>query len=549
MRFPARLTVFLIASILGAGASVGWSTGTDTAPTIPPPEATAPADTGAPGAQAPGATSIPGAPLPGNPLGLSAADQDLPDLGSPANAAVSLEDEYQAGLGWFRQMGQSGTVLEDPEVSDYIQEIGHSLSSHAEEGQHQFYYFVVKDPVINAFAMPGGFIAINSGLILATRDENQLAGVMAHETAHVTQRHLVRGLIDQSHSGLVATAAMLAAILLGATAGHGNPGAMEGGILAAQGAAIQHQINYTRANEFEADRIGIGTMAAAGYDPLGMASFFQELDRNSPDPSRIKAVEFLIDHPLSAERVAEARNRAAQIGRMHHEDSIGYRLARERLRSLVGNPRIVRDYYNSLIKNGAGLSMEERYGKDVAELSMREPAAAIPDLVSLVREYPRVTQFYGALGQAYMMNNELKESQNVLDKALGLFPRNVPITIRLSETLMRSGQNKRAQLLMDDLFNIVEPTPDQTKLIAKAAQEAGDIADSYYYMSYYYVMYGDLKMSANQLQLALETPGLDAVQRARFSARLDEIKAAMPKKERKDTVADDNGGGNGNGRH
>jgi len=154
------------------------------------------------------------------------------------------------------------------------------------------------------FAMPGGFIAINSGLILATNNENELAGVMAHETAHVTQRHLVRGLIDQSHAGLMSTAAMLAAILLGATAGRGSPDAMEGAILATQGAAIQHQINYTRANEFEADRIGIGTMASAGYDPLGMASFFQTLDRNSPDPSRIKAVEFLIDHPLSAERVA-----------------------------------------------------------------------------------------------------------------------------------------------------------------------------------------------------------------------------------------------------
>jgi len=533
MKLPVPLAVFALGICLGAGASVGWATGTgpgDAADPVPTPALPS--------------TPASAPPISGNGLGSSAADQDLPDLGSPANAAVSLEDEYQAGLGWFRQMGQSGVVLEDPEVSDYIQQIGHSLSSHAEEGQHQFYYFVVKDPVINAFAMPGGFIAINSGLILATRDENQLAGVMAHETAHVTQRHLVRGLIDQSHSGLVATAAMLAAILLGATAGHGNPGAMEGGILAAQGAAIQHQINYTRANEFEADRIGIGTMAAAGYDPLGMASFFQELDRNSPDPSRIKAVEFLIDHPLSAERVAEARNRAAQIGRIHHEDSLGYRLIRERLRSLVGDPRTVRDYYNSLIKNGAGLSMEERYGKDVASLAMREPAAAIPDLISLVREYPRVTQFYGALGQAYMMNNELRESQAVLDKAIGLFPRNVPITIHLSDTLMRSGQSKRAQLLMDDLFNIVEPTPDQTKLIAKAAKEAGDVADSYYYMSYYYVMYGDLKMSANQLQLALETPGLDAVQRARFSARLDEIRAAMPK-ERKTTVADDTGGGNG----
>jgi len=131
----------------------------------------------------------------------------------------------------------------------------------------------MKDPVINAFAMPGGFIAINSGLILATNNENELAGVMAHETAHVTQRHLVRGLIDQSHAGLMSTAAMLAAILLGATAGRGSPDAMEGAILATQGAAIQHQINYTRANEFEADRIGIGTMASAGYDPLGWRVF------------------------------------------------------------------------------------------------------------------------------------------------------------------------------------------------------------------------------------------------------------------------------------
>jgi beta-barrel assembly-enhancing protease len=472
--------------------------------------------------------------------GFSAAEQDLPELGSPANAAVSLEDEYQAGLGWFREMSKTGVVMEDPEVGDYIQEIGHSLSSRAEEGQHQFYYFVVRDPVINAFAMPGGFIAINSGLILSTRNENQLAGVMAHETAHVTQRHLVRGLLDQSHAGLVATAAMLAAILLGATAGHGSPDAMEGAIMATQGAAIQHQINYTRANEFEADRIGIGTMATAGYDPLGMASFFQELEKNSPEPSRTKAVEFLIDHPLSAERVAEARNRAEQIGRVRHEDTLGYKLTRERLRSLVGDPRTVRDYYASLVKNGAGLTMEERYGKDVADIGMRNPSAAIPDLQALVREYPKVTQFYGALGQAYMLNGQLKESQLLLDKGLGLFPRNVPITIRLSETLMRSGDNKRAQLLLDDLFNFVEPSPDQTKLIAKAASAAGDLADSYYYMSFYWVMSGDLKMAATQLQLALTIPGLDSIQRARFSARLDEIKAAMPKN-RKTTVADDNG--------
>src|ERR1700704_2240333 len=306
MSLLKSLSAFAAAAAVSASVSVGWAAGLGT--------------------------------------GSGPGNRELRDLGSPAPAAVSLEEEYRAGLGWFGSIRQSGQIIEDPEISDYIQQIGHSLSSHAEEGQHQFYYFVLKDPVINAFAMPGGFIAINSGLILATSNENELAGVVAHETAHVTQRHLVRGLIDQSHAGLMSTAAMLAAILLGATAGHGSPDAMEGAMMATQGAAIQHQINYTRANEFEADRIGIGTMAAAGYDPLGMASFFGYMSRGMPSPDRVNAVQFLIDHPIFSDRVAEARNRAEQIGRIHHEDSLGYRLTRERLRALVGDPRLVPDY-------------------------------------------------------------------------------------------------------------------------------------------------------------------------------------------------------------
>lgn len=520
MTSSKSLTALCAATLVGLSVGVAWAQGTSTG------------STGS--AITPSSTSS------------TTAEQQLPDLGSPATAAVSLEEEYQVGLMWARQMRAQGLVLEDPEISDYIQEIGHSLSSRAEEGQHQFNYFVVKDPVINAFAMPGGFIAINSGLFLVTRNENELAGVMAHETAHVTQRHLVRGMIDQTHAGLASAAAMLAAILLGATAGRGNPGATEGAVLAAQSASIQHQINYTRTQEFEADRIGIGTMASAGYDPLGMASMFEELNRNSPDPSRVKQIEFLIDHPLSAERVAEARNRAAQIGRIHHADSLGYRLMKERLRSLVENPQTVREYYANLVKNGAGMTMEERYGKAIADIYAKDPAAAIPELKALINEYPKVNEFYGGLGQAYLANGQLKESQAVLEKAQDLFPRDVPITIRLADTLMHAGENKRAQMILDDLFNQVEPTPNQAKLIAKAANAAGDVADSYYYMADYYLMNGDLMMASNQLQLALGLPDLNAIQRARISAMLAEVRAAMPKN-RKNTVADD--GGDGSGRH
>jgi predicted Zn-dependent protease len=467
--------------------------------------------------------------------------QDLPDLGSPANAAISLEDEYQAGLSYANQIRETGIIINDPEISQYAQEFGHSLSSHADEGKHQFYYFVVREPEVNAAAIPGGFVVINSGLILATRNENEFAAVLAHETAHVTQRHIVRGILDQSHQGLITTAAMLAAILLGAAGGRngrGNPDAIEGAILGAQSAAIQHQINYTRDNEFEADRIGIGTMAAAGYDPLGMASFFDFMSHLGPDPAFINAVQFLIDHPIPSDRVAEARDRADQIGRIHHDDSLTYLLMRERLRSVAGEPKAALDHYNGLIRNGGGKDVQERYGRDIALINVKTPTLAIPDLQALVKEYPKVTPYYGALGQAYLAAGQLKESQAVLLQAMNLFPRNVPVTIRYAETLMKSGDNKQAHLLLLDLFNVVEPTADQTRLIAKAAKDAGDIADSDAYMAEFYLMTGDLDKAYMQLQMALTTQGLDPIQRARISARLEQVHAAMPKTRK---VADDRG--------
>jgi predicted Zn-dependent protease len=479
--------------------------------------------------------------------GAGAAEEDLPELGSAANAAISLEDEYSVGLMYVREMRAQNAVLEDPEVSEYIQDIGHRLSSRAEEGQHQFNYFVVRDPAINAFAIPGGFVFVNSGLFMTTRNENELAGVMAHETAHVTQRHIARSVVDQSKSGLVSTAAMLAAILLGATAGRGNPGAMEGAILGTESAAIQHQINYTRSQEFEADRIGIYTMASAGFDPLGMPTFFETLERNSPDPSRIRQVEFLIDHPVTADRIAESRNRAEQIGRIHHDDTLSYGLMRERVRALVGDPHTTVDYYKGLIKNGAGKSLEIRYGLAVAYTQAKMPQPAIAELQALLTEYPKITQLYGALGQAYLVADQTQESEAVLEKALGLFPRNVPLTIRLAETCMHAGDNKRAQLMLDDLFNVVEPTPEQARLIAKAANAAGDVADSDYYLSEFYLMNGELMKSSNLLQIALGLPGLNPIQRARFSARLEEVRTALAR-QKKTTMADDNGNGNGNGR-
>src|SRR5687767_8739405 len=236
--------------------------------------------------------------------GTSQADpEDLPDIGSPAQAMLTLEDEYQIGRMIVRGLRDQDQILEDPEVSEYIRSLGQRLSSQANDGNQRFNFFVIRDNGINAFALPGGFIGVNSGLLLDTKNESELAGVVAHEVAHVTQRHIARSIAAQSKSSLVSTAAMLAAILIG-VAGGGD--AAMAGMAAAQSLAIQQQISFTRANETEADRVGLGILARSGYDPNGMPAFFETMSRYAGS-SEINIPEMLRTHPVTSTRIAETK--------------------------------------------------------------------------------------------------------------------------------------------------------------------------------------------------------------------------------------------------
>src|SRR5262252_9307369 len=177
---------------------------------------------------------------------LPSSGSDLPDLGSPAATVLSQSDEYRLGAMVAKELRDQNGLVEDPEVSEYINNIGQRLAAQSAMGGQYFHYFVIKDTSINAFAVTGGYVFINAGLILATDTESELAGVVAHETAHITQHHIARMLVDQSRQSLTTAAAMIGAILLGALGGGGQ--AVEGGIVAAQGLAVQHQINFTRDN-------------------------------------------------------------------------------------------------------------------------------------------------------------------------------------------------------------------------------------------------------------------------------------------------------------
>jgi predicted Zn-dependent protease len=455
---------------------------------------------------------------------------DLPDIGSPAEATLTLEDEYQIGRMIVRGLRDQDQILEDPEVAEYVRSLGYKLSSQAHDGTQRFNFFMVRDNSINAFALPGGFIGVNSGLLLETNTESELAGVLAHEIAHVTQRHIARSIAAQSRSSLVSTAAMLAAILVGAAAGGGD--AAMAGMAAAQSLAIQQQISFTRSNETEADRVGLGILARSGFDPNGMPAFFETMSRRA-GTSEANIPEMLRTHPVSVNRIAETKERAEQIkeGAGPVPDSLGYALTRERLRVLSTpageNPL---EYYNAVIQNEPDATAAQVYGRALALMMSGQPQKAAPIFQRLRDADPTVLQYHTALGQAQLQANQDKASLNTLQRARELFPRNVAVTVRYAEALMQLGDSKKAHEILLDLFNVVPPTPEQARLTALAANAAGDVADSYYYMSEYHIMSGDLLLAINQLQLALAVPKLTSVQRARFQARLEEVQAAMPKR-------------------
>ena len=458
----------------------------------------------------------------------AAPTTDLPDIGTPADAVFTTQDEYQIGTMIVRELRDSGVILDDPEIGEYIQGLGARLAAHAQEGNTKFTFLVLKDSSINAFALPGGFVVVHSGLVLATTGESELAGVIAHEISHVTQRHIARSIQNSGRSSLVSTAAMLAAILVGAISGNSNVGMA--GVIGAQNAAIQHQLNFSRENEFEADRVGIGVMAAAGYDPNAMGTFFGTLGRRMGSAGiNAKILEFLQTHPVTSARVAEARSRALTYPVVRPVDTVGYQLTREKLRVLAlpidSDPH---DAYADAASRETVVSEYRLYGRALALVQGKSPAEAVPVLQDLVARHPDTVEYHSALGQALLAAGDIPGSRAELAHSMQLFPRSIPITVRYAETLMRADNARLAHTVLLDLFNAVPPTHDQVRLIALAASAAGEAAEANYYMAEYDVMSGDLPLAIQTLRQALAVPTITPVQRSRYKARIDELKEYLP---------------------
>ena len=361
---------------------------------------------------------------------------------------------------------------------------------------------------------------MHSGLLLETRNESELAGVLAHEVAHVTQRHIARGLAGAVAHEPVSTAAVLAAILIGAAGGGGSDATM-GAITAAQGMAAQAGINFTRENEYEADRIGIGVLARRGFRPERDA----RLLRDDVPPHAARAgprAGTPADPPGHQQRASPSpRTAPPQYPAGQLTDSLGYALMKERVRVLLRRARgnDPRDYYTALAANDADLSLAQLYGRGACR-----PATA----ASRRRRSPRFERLraavpgshavpHGARPGAAGRRRRRRRRSTRSKRARELAPRNVPVTVRYGEALLQAGRPKRAHEVLLDLFNNVPPTQEQIRLTAMAANAAGDVADAYSYMAEYHLMGGDLPLAINQLELALSVP--DITDRAALEVR------------------------------
>lgn len=458
-------------------------------------------------------------------VGVNAVAQtpNLPDFGTPADTVLNRSQEAQLGRGVMSQLRSAGAVMDDPIVTEYIQNLGARLAGQANDGDHRFEFFMVDDDAINAFALPGGFIGMNSGLILASERESEVAGVLAHEVAHVTQRHIARSIYSNQRNSILSMAAMIAAVLLGAAADASSQ-AMQGIISASQAAAIQSQINYTRANEHEADRIGIGTLASAGFDPTAMATFFEKLSRRYAFVSE-RMPSFLQTHPVTSARIGEARERARLLPSANVTDSVSYAVVKARL-EVFGAPTeeaALEIFAKRLDTGSAGAG--DRYGFALALHRDGRYDHAQGMFSDLVEEFPGVIAFQIGEAEALTASNQTALALARYEEAIELSPRNVPLTLSYADALIPAGNPEKAHDLLLDLLNNSVPTPEQFRQIARAASAEGDIGNAHHYMSHYYLSIGNLALAFNQIRMALESPGVNPVDLERFRTEFTDLES------------------------
>ncbi len=460
------------------------------------------------------------------PLVISAQEQvRLPDLGG--NREVLPPAEARSFPGEFRNfMRAQGLLIDDQIVHSYFTDMGFQLVMHSTAQSRNFHFHVLRIPGINAFAAPAGVVALNAGLVLAADSADEVAGVLAHEIAHVTQNHLVRGMEESQRVSLPLMLATLGLVMAGAAAGGMDGETATGLLMAGQGLAAQSQINYTRQNEAEADRIGIQLMARAGFDPVGMADFFNTLNRWSRSMGA-GPPEYLRTHPMTVSRVAEARERAAKLSTQRHQDH-RFDLVQARLRVLMAqHPGEAIEYFETRLENQPRNEAAIRYGLAMALIQARQLQRAEQQVAWLINRDQDHQLYRLQLGELRIAQGRINEGLDQFSILYDAYGQSSLVALSYAGALLRSDDSDNASLAVKILERQMRRDPEQpriSEMLARAANLAGDPVRAAEAVAANYYQRGGLPQAIEQLQRVLERDDLDYYDRARISARLDQLR-------------------------
>lgn len=451
----------------------------------------------------------------------------LPDLGGTSTELLTPQ-EAESFPGEFEQYMRARELLvEDPLVRDYFSDMGFRLVSYSDSADEPFHFFVLKEPSINAFAAPAGVIALHSGLILAARDESEVAGVVAHEIAHVTQDHLARGLENSqevSFPTMLATLGLALAAGAAGADGEATQAILMGGLNLAQ----QFQINYTRQSEAEADRIGIALLARGGYEPEGMTRFFERLNMITRAMGE-GPPEYLRTHPLTVNRIAEARTRAEQLEARGTRDGSEFHFVQARLRAMLTEAASAETWFRTRIDGPSDRpEAAMRYGLAMTLLGDRRLGAAREQVEWLLEANPK-RQLYRLLeAELLVAEDRVADSLDILESLYLQYPGNRLVTTQYARTLMHERDAERAARASEVLRSYLRDYPDDvqmTELYARAADRAGDEVRAAEALAESYYMRGGIQEAIIQLERINDREDLDYYQRSRVTARLNQLRA------------------------
>ncbi len=447
------------------------------------------------------------------------AAENLPDLGESAQGSFSALQERALGNSIMREVRAYKDYFEDPEVVDYLNNLGGRLVSHSTDRGRAFEFFLMRDKTMNAFALPAAFVGVHTGLILAAENESELASVLAHEIGHVTQRHIARQIAGQERSGWATLAALALAIL----AARANAEAGQAAIAGVQAANIQSQLDYTREYEREADRTGVELLSKTGFDPHGAVSFFERLQRNNRVYDT-NAPQYLQTHPLTSDRIADIQNRVEQLPTMQVRDSLEFRLIRAKLRALLHPTKDVLRYFESMrLEGGQDADVVAGYGLATVLRRMNNYPRAEKEL-AIARKKVTLAMIENLAAQ---LKRDMKDSNaalSIYQTGLKRFGDDRALNYGYLETLIETNATTQALRILAERLLITSSDAELYDLQGKAYAAQGKKLLQHQSLAEAYVRIGNLSAAVDQLQIAARSGDGDYYQQSSVEARLKELR-------------------------